>query len=98
MKLNFNAETLAGTGNKVLGLAERTRSVVNNIQNEIENFRSAWEGTTNSAIVQNLENEIGAIKTLLNNYESTGNNIVKIARDFGGATDENVRAINSVNM
>jgi len=95
-KLNFDAESLGTVGNRVLDLSSQTTDVVNKIENEVNDLRPYWEGTTNEAIVAKMNEEITEIKKLLQNYETTGNNIVKMATDFGDNTEANKNAINAI--
>lgn len=96
-KLVFDSDALVATANKVLDLSERTNSVVQSIQNEIDNLSSVWQGHSYSAIVNNINNEIAEIKKLLDNYETTGKNVNSIARNLGETSENNASTINNIN-
>ena len=95
-KLNFESDELGMVGDKLLDLASRTRTVVNNISTEVESLRSYWQGTANESLVSNINEEISQITRLLDNYESTGSNINTIANSLGDNAEENASKINAI--
>ena len=94
--LNFEADSLASTAGKILDVSQRTNATVESIEAEINNLQSSWQGTSNEALVKNINDEIVEIKKLLNNYETTGNNINRIANSLGENSEQNASSINAV--
>jgi len=95
-KLNFEADSLGIVGNRVLDLAERTTTTVNNIEADVENLRAYWQGTTNEALVKNINDEIQNIRHLLENYATAGRNISSIAQSLGDNAQDNANKINAI--
>lgn len=94
--LGFDDTLLAGIGNRVVGVAQATMTTMTNIENEINSLGDSWKGKVDASLMNNINNEIGNIKRLLESYESTGQTITTSANNFGETRDSNAAMVNSV--
>ena len=81
--LGFDDTLLASIGNRVVGVAQATMTTMSNIEKEINNLGDSWKGKVDDSLMNNINNEIGNIKRLLESYESTGQTITTSANNFG---------------